>query len=124
MNLGLFRSISALDQQPLPEPIGQIGLRWLQMGTIHQPDHQLMGGDGEIKISLGMTGKTKLTLQPLHQSVQRPHSSEVRRGVHRFRPPDAAPVVRPAPGSAGLRKILLATDATAVGSEQNQLGGI
>ena len=26
-----------------------------------------MGGDGEIKISLGMTGKTKLTVQPLHR---------------------------------------------------------
>ena len=37
------------------------------MGTIHQPDYQLMGGDGEIKISLGMTEKTKLTVQPLHR---------------------------------------------------------
>ena len=36
------------------------------MGTIHQTDHQLMVGNGEIKISLGMTGETKLTVQPLH----------------------------------------------------------
>ena len=37
------------------------------MGTIHQPDHQLMGGDGEIKISLWLTGRKKLTVQPLHR---------------------------------------------------------
>ena len=41
------------------------------MRTIHQPDHQLMGGDGEIKIYLGMTGKTKLTVQRLHQCSDR-----------------------------------------------------
>ena len=51
-----------LDQQPLPEPIGQIGLRWLEMGTIHEPGHQLMSGDGEINSPLGMTGKTKLAV--------------------------------------------------------------
>ena len=66
MNLGLFRSISALDQQPLPEPIGQIRLRSLHMGTIHEPGHQLMGGHGEINIHLGMNGETRLAVPPLH----------------------------------------------------------
>ncbi|MCB4407737.1 hypothetical protein [Synechococcus sp. MU1642] len=38
-----------------------------QMGTIHQPGHQLMDGDDEINIPLGMTVKTKLAVQPLHR---------------------------------------------------------
>ena len=123
MNLGLFRSISALDQQPLPEPIGQIRLRSLHMGTIHQPGHQLMGGHGEINIPLGMAGKTKLAVQPLHGGSN-PFPAE-RIGV------SSASVYRTAPlqfttgqNLQGCGEILLATDATAVGSEQNQLGSI
>ena len=37
------------------------------MGTFHQPGHQLMGGDDELNIPLGMTGETKLAVQPLNR---------------------------------------------------------
>lgn len=65
MNLGLLRRIPALNQQPLPEPIGQIRFWVLLMGTIHQPIHQLMGNHREINVSFGMTGKTEHALKPL-----------------------------------------------------------
>ena len=93
------------------------------MGTIHEPGHQLMSGDGEINIPLGMTGKTKLAVQPLHRCSHPIPAEFVRMSIasgHRTPPLQCAPPQ----DLQGCGKILLATDATAVGSEQNQLGGI
>ena len=93
------------------------------MGAVHQPNHQLMGGDGEIKISLGMTGKTKLTLPPLHRCSDPIPAEFV--GVSLASGHRTPPLQCATPQDLqGCGKILLATDATAVGSEQNQLGGI
>ena len=123
MNLGLLRSISALDQQPLPEPIGQIRFRWRRIRAIHQPGHQLMGHQVEVNVPLGMPGKTKLARQDLQ-------------GCSNPVPGDLVGVSdRPGHGSSALQltatqdlqrcgKVPLTTDATAVGSEQNQLGSI
>ena len=93
------------------------------MGTIHQPNHQLMGGDGEIKISLGMTGKTKLTVQPLHRCSDSIPAEFVGVSIasgHRTPPLQCATPQ----DLQRCGEILLATDPTAVGSKQNQLGGI
>ena len=93
------------------------------MGTIHQPDHQLMGGDGEIKISLGMTGKTKLTVQPLHRCSDPIPAEFV--GVSNAYGHRTPPLQCATPQDLqGCRKILLATNTTAVRSKQHQLGGI
>ena len=93
------------------------------MGTIHQPDHQLMGGDGEIKISLGMTGKTKLAVQPLHWRSD-PVPAEfkwVSINPGNWTPPLQLPAAQD-PQCCG--EILLATNTTAARRKQNQLGGI
>ena len=93
------------------------------MGTIHEPGHQLMGGDGEINIPLGMTGKTKLAVQPLHRCSNPIPAEFVRMSIasgHRTPPLQCATTQ----DLQRCGEILLATDPTAVGSKQNQLGGI
>lgn len=93
------------------------------MGTIHQPGHQLMGGEDEIKIPLGMTGKTKLVVQPLQRRSD-PMPAEFKWVFINFgnwTPHLQLPAAEDLPGC---REILLATNTTAVRSEQNQLGGI
>ena len=123
MNLGRLRSISALDQQPLPEPIGQIRFRWRRIRAIHQPGHQLMGHQVEVNVPLGMPGKTKLARQDL-QGCSDPVPGELV-GVSD----------RPGHGSSALQltatqdlksstKIWFTTDTTAIRSKQNQLGSI
>ena len=93
------------------------------MGTIQDPGHQLMSGDGEINIPLGMTGKTNLTVQPLHRCSDPIPAEFV--GVSLASGHRTPPLQCATPQDLqGCGKILLATDATAVGSEQNQLGGI
>ena len=93
------------------------------MGTIHQPGHQLIGGDDEINIPLGMTGKTKLAVQPLHRrSEPIPAGSKwVSINSGNWTPPLQLPA---AEDLQGCREILLATNTTAVRSKRNQLGGI
>ena len=93
------------------------------MGTIHEPGHQLMGGDGEINIPLGMPGKTKLAVQPLHRCSNPIPAELIEVSVaacHRTPPLQCAT----AQDLQRCGEILLATDTTAVGSKQNQLGGI
>ena len=82
-----------------------------------------MAGHGEINIPLGMAGKTKLAVQPLHWGSN-PVPAE-RIGV------SVASSYRTKPlqfttgqNLQGCGEILFTTDATAVGSEQNQLGSI
>ena len=82
-----------------------------------------MGGDGEIKISLGMTGKTKLAVQPLHRCSNPIPAEFVRMYIatgHRTPPQQCATPQ----DLQRCGEILLATDPTAVRSKQNQLGGV
>ena len=123
MNLGLLRSITALNQQPLPEPIGEVWLRSLRMRAIHQPGHQLMSHQGEVNIPLGMTGKTELAFQPL-QGCSKPVPAElIRVSIHSGNrtPPLQFTATQDLQGCG---EILLTTDTTAIGSKQNQLGSI
>ena len=93
------------------------------MGTIHQPGHQLMVSDDEINIPLGMTGKTKLAVQPLHKRSD-PMPAEfkwVSINSGNWTPPPQLPA---AEDLQGCGEILLSTETAAVRSKQNQLGGI
>ena len=93
------------------------------MGTIHQPGHQLICDDDEINIPHGMTGKTKLAVQPLHwRSDAVPAEFKwVSINSGNWTPPLQLPAAQDLQGCG---EILLATNTTAVRSEQNQLGGI
>ena len=93
------------------------------MGTIHQLGHQLMGGNDEINIPLGMTEKTKLAVQPLHWRSD-PVPAEFK--WVSINSGNWMPSLQlPAAGDLqSYGEILLSTDTTAVRSKQNQLGGI
>ena len=85
--------------------------------------HQLIGGDDEINIPLGMTGETKLAVQPPHRRSD-PMPAEfkwVSINSGNWTPPFQLPAAHDLQGCG---EILLATNTTAVRSEQNQLGGI
>ena len=93
------------------------------MGTIHSPGHQLMGGEDEINIPFGMTGKTKLAVQPLHRRSD-PIPVEfkwVSINSGNWTPPLQLPA---AEDLQGCGEILLSTDTTAIRSKQNKFGGI
>ena len=123
MNLGLLRSISALHQQPLPKPIGQVRLRSLQLGAIHQPGHQLMCEHSEINIPLGMTRETQLAFLSL-QGCSNTVPAELI-GVSIDSGNRTPPLQRTATQNLECRiEISFSTHTTAVGSEQNQLGSI
>ena len=123
MNLGLLRSITALNQQPLPEPIGKVWLRSLRMRAIHQPGHQLMSHQREINVPLGMTRKTEFAFQPL-QGRSDPVPAELI-GVSIHSGNGTPPLQFTATQDLqGCGQILLTTDTTAIGSKQNQLGSI
>ena len=82
-----------------------------------------MGGDGEINIALGMTGETKPTVQPLHWRSNPIPAELIWVAVASGH---WTPTLQFAAAQdlQGCGEIMLATDATAVGSKQNQLGGI
>ena len=123
MNLGLLRSISTLHQQPLPKPIGQVRLRSLQLGAIHQPGDQLVCKHSEINIPLGMTRETQLAFLSL-QGCSNTVPAELI-GVSIDSGNRTPPLQRTATQNLECRiEISFSTHTTAVGSEQNQLGSI
>ena len=82
-----------------------------------------MGGAGEIKISFGMSGKTKLKVQPLHRCSDPIPAEFV--GVSIASGHRTPPLQCSTPQDLqGCGYLLLATDATALGSEEKQCGGI
>ena len=123
MNLGLLRSITALNQQPLPEPIGKVWLRSLRMRAIHQPGHQLVCEHSEINIPLGMTGETQLAFLSLQGCSNTVPAKLI--GVSIDSGNRTPPLQRTATQNLERRiEISFSTDTTAIGSEQNQLGSI
>ena len=85
--------------------------------------HQLIGGDDEINIPLGITGETKLAVQPLHRRSD-PMPAEFK-WVSINSCNWTSPLQLPAAEDLqGCREILLATNTTALRSKQNQLSGI
>ena len=82
-----------------------------------------MSADGEINISLGMTRKTKLAVQPLHRRSNPIPAELIRMAIasgHRTPPLQFAT----AQDLQGSGEILVTIETIAIGSEQNLLGKI
>ena len=93
------------------------------MGTIHQPGHQLMGDDGEINISLGMTRKTKLAVQPLHRRSNPIPAKLIGMAIAsgHWTPPLQFAKAQDLQGGG---EILFTVETIAIGGKKNMLGNI